>query len=489
VTVLVQPDLRPGLRSRPASVPPRRRWSTPAALKVCTAVVVLTSAGFATAAAVASGRVRSGFDAIGHTEAPQVVAANELVYSLNDMDANLANVLLVGGNRLGPGIDRASFTKLYEQDRADADRDLQTAAVRAGGSGAAARQVNQVLDALGSYEALAAQVMYLDAGHGARPAGQVPAEESALFGQATDLMQGTVLPAARAVSTDNGNALEASYQSRHGLALAAAWWLGGAGAAVVVALGGTQILLLRRTNRVLNPALAGATLLALGLTVWGVSSMGAAAEHLRVAKKDAFDSISALTAAKAVSTDANADESRLIVDPARADEYRQDFLAASRELVDLGPGVTLATYDAGLKSDLDAYFGGPARPPVLFGGYYGAEMRNITFPGERAAAEQMLRAYQAYELDDRRLRQKIGTDLPEAVRFDTSPAAGDSDGAFVAYAAAEQRVIDINSDAFDAGIAAGLRGMGPWPWVPLGGAGLVVVLVVGGVRARLVEYR
>jgi hypothetical protein len=451
--------------------------------------VILASAGFTVAAATTASQVRSGFDAIGHTEAPQVVAANELVYSLNDMDANLANILLVGGNRLGPGIDRASFTKLYEQDRADADRDLQLAAVRAGSSGAAAQKVRQALDALGAYEALAAQVMYLDTTGPDRAAGQVPAAESALFGKATDLMQQAVLPSARTVASDNGDALEASYQSRHGVALAAAWWVGGTAVAMLAALGGTQFLLLRRTNRLVNPALAGATILTLGLTVWGTSSMSAAAEHLRGAKKDAFDSVAVLTAAKAVSTDANADESRAIVDPARAAQYRRSFLAKSQELMDLGSGTTLETYDAGVKSGLDAYFGDPAKHPVLFGGYFGTELRNITFPGERAAAEQMLRTYQAYELDDRKLRAKISTDLAEAVRFDTSPAATDSDGAFTAYATAEQSVIDINTHAFDANITAGLDGMRTWPWIPLGSAVVVVVLLGVGIRPRLAEYR
>ena len=36
-----------------------------------------------------------------------------------------------------------------------------------------------------------------------------------------------------------------------------------------------------------------------------------------------------------------------------------------------------------------------------FGGYLGTEMKNITFPGERAAGEQMLRKSQTYEDHDR----------------------------------------------------------------------------------------
>jgi len=467
----------------------RRRWSTPTAIKVCAAAVVLVSAVFAAVAAVTSSQVRSGFDAIGHTEAPQVVATNDLVYSLNDMDANLANILMVGDKQLGPGIDRASFTKLYEQDRADADHDLQLAAIHAGDTGAAAREVGQAFDALGSYEALAAQVLYSDSAHAGRAAGQVPTDEAALYAKATDLMQQTVLPAAKAVAAGNGEALETSYENRHGTAQAAQWRIVGAGVLALAALGGTQLFLTRRTHRLLNPALAAATVLTLGLTVWGAVSMSAAAEHLRGAKKDAFDSVAALTAAKALSTDANADESRIIVDPSRAAQYQDSYLAKSRQLMDVGSGATLQSYDTAVKSSLDAYFGDPMKHPVLFGGYFGTELKNITFPGERAAAEQMLRTYQTYELDDRKLRQKIATDLPEAIRFDTSPASSDSDGAFVAYSGALQSVIDINQKAFDSSIAEGLSGMSPWPWVPFGGMALVVVLVVAGARPRLAEYR
>ncbi|WP_344656203.1 hypothetical protein [Catenulispora subtropica] len=467
----------------------RRNWSTPTALIGSAALVVAASTVFAIVAIATSGQVRSGFDAIGHSEAPQVVATNDLVYSLNDMDANLANVLMVGDKQLGPGIDRASFAKLFEQDRAAADHDLQLAAIHAGPDGAAAQQVGQALDALGSYEALAAQVMYSDAGHADRPAGQVPADESALFAKATDLMQQTVLPAAKTVAASNGAALESSYEDRHDTAEAAVWWIAGSGVLVVAALGGVQLLLFRRANRLLNPGLAAATVLTLALTVWGMSAMSSSAEHLRGAKKDAFDSVAALTAAKALSTDANADESRIIVDPSRAAKYQDSYLAKSEQLMDLGSGVTLQTYDSAAQSALDTYFGDPVRHPVTFGGYFGAELRNITFPGERAAAEQVLRAYQVYEVDDRELRQKLATDLPEAIRFDTSPAASDSDGAFVAYSGALQNVIDINSRAFGTSIDAGLSGLRPWPWVPLGGAVTVVVLLVIGMRPRLAEYR
>ena len=71
---------------------------------------------------------------------------------------------------------------------------------------------------------------------------------------------------------------------------------------------------------------------------------------------------------------------------------------------------------------------------VNFGGYLGAEFRNITFPGERVAAGQALAAYQVYERDDRHIRAlNQAGDLRQAIAFDTSYASGNSNWAFTRY--------------------------------------------------------
>jgi hypothetical protein len=41
---------------------------------------------------------------------------------------------------------------------------------------------------------------------------------------------------------------------------------------------------------------------------------------------------------------------------------------------------------------------------VGWGGYFGTEFRNITFAGERAAAEQTQATWQIYQRDDRHIR-------------------------------------------------------------------------------------
>jgi hypothetical protein len=98
----------------------------------------------------------SGLRVIGQQSEPEVLATTDLYYRLNDMDAQVANVLLVGGQR-GLGIDRQQAQAIYEQDRLQADQDLQRAAVVAGSVPSAQQTLRSVLDGLGRYEALVAR--------------------------------------------------------------------------------------------------------------------------------------------------------------------------------------------------------------------------------------------------------------------------------------------------------------------------------------------
>jgi hypothetical protein len=161
---------------------------------------------------------------------------------------------------------------------------------------------------------------------------------------------------------------------------------------------------------------------------------------LKVAKQDAFDSILALTQACAVSYDANADETRFLVDPGRAAEYQDAFLRKSLDLVNVG-NVGIFSYDAALAADIRAYQADHA--DVRFGGYLGTEFRNITFPGERAAATRALLAYQVYEKYDRKLRAMAKTNLAQAIAFDIGTSPGQSDWAFNQWDGALGSVITI----------------------------------------------
>lgn len=215
--------------------------------------------------------------------------------------------------------------------------------------------------------------------------------------------------------------------------------------------------------------------------------LGAESGHLRVAKQDAFDSVQALTLARAVSYDANADESRFLVDPGRAAQYQQAFLSKSRQIANVGPA-GISGYDAALAADVRAYE--RDHSDIRFGGYLGAEFRNITFPGERQAAVAALLAFQRYERDDRTLRALAAKDLAAAVAYDTGTAPGQSDGAFSQYDKALASVIAVNASAFTAAVADGEDGAVGWEaGLPAAGLVLLVALTLAGVRPRLAEYQ
>src|SRR5262249_27168749 len=159
-------------------------------------------------------------------------------------------------------------------------------------------------------------------------------------------------------------------------------WVVALGILLASALAALQFHLAARFRRIVNPAIVAATVLAIAFVVVAAARLNVESGHLNVAQQDAFDSIQALTLARAVSYDANADESRYLVDPGRAAQFQQAFLIKSQQIANVGP-VGIFGYDAVLADDIEAYQ--RDNSVVRFGGYLGAEFRNITFPGERQA--------------------------------------------------------------------------------------------------------
>lgn len=484
--------------------------TTPTRLRAGLAAVVVLCCCLAGAVAALSAGLEGDFQAVGQRAAPEVDATTDLYHSLNDMDAQVANVLLVGGD-IALAADRSRDLATYASDRATADADLQSAAelpqpagpVQPPGttadSTAAQRELRSILDGIGQYEALAAEAIMTDR-QAARTAGHAPAAALAYYRQAADLMRTGILPQVIALTTSNAANLDSAYRSGRSAADTGVAAALGTGIALVAALAALQFYLALRFRRMVNPALAAATLFALVMTGYAAGTFGGEAERLRAAKQDAFDSVLALSQASAVSYDVNADESRYLIDPGRAVGYQQAYLTGSQRLADVGR-VSIGGYDAALAGDIPAARSG-TDPRVLFGGYLGAEFRNITFPGERAAAIRALLAFQVYEKDDRRLRAIARSDVAKAVAFDIGTRPGQSDWAFSQYMAALSALIAINQNAFDADISAGERDALWDSGQPAAGAGaglrasaapvaalLLAGLVFLGVRPRLAEYR
>ena len=179
----------------------RSRATTPQRIRALTIAVAVLAVVLTGVVAQGITGVRGGLRDIGHRSGPQVVATSDAYFALNDMDAQVANVLLVGDERsLGVGRDKA--LGIYEQRRRQADADLQQAAAVGAGDPEAQREIRTVLDALGRYEALTAQAILVD-GEAHHAAGRPPAAALRLYRQATDLLKQRLLPAAAGLTTAN----------------------------------------------------------------------------------------------------------------------------------------------------------------------------------------------------------------------------------------------------------------------------------------------
>ncbi|MFJ9456781.1 hypothetical protein ACIRST_17030 [Kitasatospora sp. NPDC101447] len=480
------PGTLAGLGRRARTIGSRDHWTTPRLVRGLTALSLAALLGLGATATAVLGGARDGTDTIGHRDAPQATRAADLYFALSDMDAQAANLLLVGADPEYTTL-RKQTLDTYEQRRAQADDDLQQAARAAADDPAGQRAVRLVLDRLGSYEALVARAQLLEE-QANSPAGQPSQAALETYRQATDLLRGRLLPAADQVTVTSDASVERVYLQQRDALGSGRWWLLAVGLLALAALLGLQRALAVRYRRVVNPALAAVTLLTGVVLVTGLNLVGRAEDHLVTAKSNAYDSVIALSRARAVAFDMNADESRYLIDPTRAVAYEQAFLEQTQAIARID-GATLADYNARLADAAGRHRAD--RTAVPFGGYLGSELHNVTFPGEQDAAERVLDTFQQYQLTDRRIRElSTAGRLKEAVTLNTGLSKGQSNYDFEQLGAAIGDTIAINATAMDRAVAETDGDLdGTTAALAAGVLAVALGLAAVGVRPRLREYR
>ncbi|MFF4546061.1 hypothetical protein [Streptomyces sp. NPDC001435] len=431
-----------------------------------------------------SGLAASGtWDAIAERDAPRTTSATDLNLALNDMDAQAANILLSSGDA-GKGRTTVPYTKaigFYADARHSIGHQLRTLAVAAEGDRAAEKTEESLTDDFAEYQELIGRALENDGRSGGKPAALADHR------RATDLLQSRLLPEARALVDSNNRAFERQYDAARSSLSAQLAAVASLGMLLLAVLGVLQWYLARRFRRILNPGVLAATVCTLVAVVLAGQLLSGTAEHLRGARRDAFDSVVALSRARAIAYDANADESRYLLDPQRRDQYAQAFLTKSQHLYGV-KGATLATYDDDLARTWQAY--GRDHGDLRFTGEFRRELDNITYTGERAAVEKTVDTYAVYQRDDRRIRALVAQGKERAaVEFCISWDPGMSNAHFGAYMHALGKLITINRDHFATSVQAGrstLTGLLPWCCGLLLAASLLTIL---GLRPRLAEFR
>ncbi|MGW2015065.1 hypothetical protein [Streptomyces sp. NPDC001927] len=464
----------------------RRRYgdTLPARLRLLRGGVLLLAAACAGILLTAGLSASGTWDAVAGRHAPRTVSAADLNLALNDMDAQAVNILLSNGDagkgRLTESYDKA--LQLYDEARESVSKELRTLAVAAEGDEKAQRTVELLTQDFARYQEFVGRALENDT----RAGGKTAAVDD--YRTAYSLLTERMLPESRALVDANNQQFEDAYGAeREDLRTHTALLLG-VGAALLTVLVALQWYLARRFHRVLNPGVLGATVCVLTALVLGAQALTATSEELRVARRDAFDSVVALSRARAIAYDANADESRYLLDKENRAAHEAGFLAKSQSLYGVEGVSTLGGYEPALTETWQAYGQDPT--DKRFTGEFRRELDNITFPGERDAAERTVQAYLVYQRDDRTIRSLVAAGHEsEAVSFCIGWDPGESNAHFGAWMAALDEVTGINRTAFAQAASDGRGALGttlPWAGLALLAAAVLTAL---GLRSRLAEFR
>ncbi|MEU6054538.1 hypothetical protein ABZ829_29450 [Streptomyces xanthochromogenes] len=422
------------------------------------------------------------WDAIQHREAPRTVAATELNLALDDMDAQTANILLSSGDA-GKGRLEESYSKangFYHDAQETISRSLRALGAASEGDTATQDTVVALTDGFAHYQELIGRALENDA----HPGGKDAARDC--YRQATGLLSRELLPRAR----DLVEANDAVYQKEYIAArsVLGMWLIAAAivGVPLIVALVVLNVGIARTFHRVFNPVLLAGTLCAVTAVLCAGRLLSVSFDELKVARHDAFDSVVALSRSKAIGYDANADESRYLLDVASRPAYERTFLEKSQDLYGI-EGAGLSSYDQELAETWAAYQ--RDNGDEQFTGEYRRELDNITFAGERKAAERTVEAYAVYQRDDRTFRRLVAEGRTrEATVFCIGWASDTSNVHFGVWMKALDEVTAINAVHHDKAIATARHAIDVQGPVTLCALLLGAGLLVRGLRPRLAEF-
>ena len=456
----------PLLYQPPAVMKGKRRWNTPRLLRAALIGVCASALLLYLVVAGAVAQRRNAFKAVGEDSAPSILAAQRIRAYLADMDANATNELIAK-----PGAN-PDAVRDYNKRRGDVNDALVSAAQNITFGDAERVPVVDLVNGMNEYERAITQARdFHERGDGAM---------LAAYRNADDILHNTLLPAADRLDKVNDNALNAAYKRDQTGFTSTLLLTLLAGGLLLAALAATQLFLSQRVHRTLNPGLLAASVVAVLYLLHTLIAFGAVGNRFKTAKEDAFDSVHALWNARATAFDANADESRWLLDRPLAADYETSFKAKSDQIASLPGGMQY-----GVAADM--YL--TKQTTSGFKGYLATELNNITFEGEREAATDSLRDWGQYiQIDAEMRRLENAGQHDKAVALCTGNDPGQSNYAYNQFDDALDKTLNINQKEFDTSLQQA-RGI----LRPYDGLNFVVLLLVAGLAfvglvPRLREY-
>lgn len=381
---------------------------------------------------------RAGMQTVGRNTAPSIVAAQHIKVALAGMDAEAANSLL-----LNRGNDDVAV-KAFEGYRQDAAGALIGAAENITYGDAERQPIRELQVGMGTYESKVQRARDLYE--------RRDPTYAATYLEAAKLMDNALLPAADRLDKANLDVLEAEYEKQGVQSVVTRGAVVVASIILLFALVSVQSFLSNRTNRTLNLPLIAATLIAFAWAGWMIGTLSEEQRHMKVARQDAFVSIHSLWRARSAAYQANAEESRYLLDKADAPASETRF----------------QTHTGSVKAGLaDA-------------------ANNITFPGEREAVAQTRSYFDLYNKVDAEIRRlEISGKHADAIAL----CLGDSNKAFESFDRAAAAAIAINQAAFDRAVTGGFGALQYFEFKAAIAAVAIALLILLGLMQRIAEYR
>jgi hypothetical protein len=415
---------------------------------------------------------RQAIKTVGKDAAPSILAAQQLRDSFADIDASLANELL-----LDPVKNQKELTQVF----VSFDENRKKIAVRLVSTArnitySEEEKIVQTLQLKGSE-----YFLKLQEARDARKRGDKVGVLT-IYRSAAEIVDRDILPQAEQLDRVNSQALESTYNNQgtsNGVISLFVALIGLVAVGILVLI---QLFIYQRMRRILNLHLLGATAIAILFLAYTINAIVSASVNLKVAKEDAFDSIHSLRQARALSYMANADESRYLLDIENKDKHERAFNVKIAKLVTLPSGGKSL---ADIVRSIPSTSGDEKFQLSGFTGLYAEQLKNITFEGELAVTVDTLRKLDNYLKIDTEIRQLARSGkIAEAIALCT----GKSNDVFEEYKAANEKVRLINEKAFATKIEAGNNNLSNFEIIALTSIGSIAILTLFGLRPRLAEY-
>ena len=409
---------------------------------------------------------RQAIKTVGRDAAPSILTAQQLQDSFADMDASLANELL-----LKPGENQQALADFEKNRKKIADRLV-----------AAARNITypeeegivQSLQLNGS-----AYLLKLQSARDTHKRGDTIGTLN-IYRSAATLIDRQIIPQAEQLSRVNAQELEKTYANQSFMNGGIALLITIVGLVQIVILVMIQIFLYRRMRRMLNLPLLGATAIAIIFLGYTLSSFISATNNLTVAKADAFDSLRALRQMRSLSYKANADESRYLLDRSNAIVHEQSFNDKITKILTIPANQSLDSILANVQQK---------KPTPELTGLFAGALNNITFKGERELAIDTLKLFKEYLAIDKQIRQLSSSGkIAEAIALCIGTKPGESNWAFDRYKNKHTELMNLNKKEFEDNIKLGAQHLDNYEIIAAVALASIASLTLFGLRRRLMEY-